>query len=163
MVLFFLFIVVPIAELFTFVQVSSAIGFWNALGLIVLFSMFGAALVKREGVKVWRRFTQQVQAGQVPSREIADGVCLLGAGALMLTPGFLTDIVGLLLLLPPTRAVARNWLMKRQGLGGRARVRVIKATYGGPMNDPTAPGGRGNVTDVSDVSDVIEVRGELEP
>ena len=160
MLLFFLFIMVPIAELFTFVQVSGAIGFWNALGLIVLFSMVGAALVKREGVKVWRRFTEQVQAGQVPSREIADGVCLLAAGALLLVPGFLTGIIGLLLLLPPTRAVARNWLMKRQGLGGRGRARVIKATYGGPMNDPTTPSGRANVTDGSDV---IEVRGELEP
>ena len=163
MLLFFLFVLVPIAELFTFVQVSNAIGFWNALGLIVLFSMVGAALVKREGVKVWRRFNEQVQAGQVPSREIADGVCLLAAGALLLAPGFLSGIVGVLLLLPPTRVAARNWLMKRQGLVGRGRVRVIKATYGGPMNDPTSPSGRASVTDVTDVPDVIEVRGELEP
>lgn len=147
MVLFVLFIAVPIAELFTFVRVSGAIGFWNSLGLIVLISLLGAALVKREGLKVWRRFTQQVQAGQVPSREIADGVCLLAAGALMLTPGLLTDVVGLLLLAPPSRAIARRWLMKRQGLGGLSRSRVIRATYGGR---------------VTDVTDVTEIRGELD-
>ena len=150
MVLFVLFIAVPIAELFTFVRVSDAIGFWNSLGLIVLISMLGAALVKREGLKVWRRFSEQVQAGQMPSREIADGVCLLAAGALMLTPGFLTDIVGLLLLAPPSRAIARRWLMKRQGLGGLGRSRIIRATYGG------------HVTDVTDVTDVTEIRGELD-
>ncbi len=146
----FIFILVPIAELFFFVQVSSAIGFWNSLGLIVAIAFVGAWLVKREGLKVWRRFAQQVEAGQVPSREIADGVCLLAAGALMLAPGFLTDIVGILLLLPPTRAIARRWLMRRQGLGGLGRTRVIRATYGGRM------------TDVTDVTDVTEIRGELD-
>ena len=146
----FIFILVPIAELFFFVQVSSAIGFWNSLGLIVAIAFVGAWLVKREGLKVWRRFVQQVEAGQVPSREIADGVCLLAAGALMLAPGFLTDIVGILLLLPPTRAIARRWLMRRQELGGLGRTRVIRATYGGRMSD------------VTDVTDVTEIRGELD-
>ena len=146
----FIFILVPIAELFCFVQVSSAIGFWNSLGLIVAIAFVGAWLVKREGLKVWRRFVQQVEAGQVPSREIADGVCLLAAGALMLAPGFLTDIVGILLLLPPTRAIARRWLMRRQELGGLGRTRVIRATYGGRMSD------------VTDVTDVTEIRGELD-
>ncbi|CAB4882777.1 unannotated protein [freshwater metagenome] len=152
MVLFVVFIVAPIAELFVFVQVSNAIGFANSLGLIVALALVGAWVVKREGIKVWRRFTEQVQAGQVPSREIADGVLLLAAGALMLAPGFITDAVGLLLLFPPTRAVARGWLMKRQGLGGgrRGGGRVIRATYGGPM------------TNATDVTDVTEVRGELE-
>lgn len=150
MMLLFIFILVPIAELFFFVQVSSAIGFWNSLGLIVAIAFVGAWLVKREGLKVWRRFVQQVEAGQVPSREIADGVCLLAAGALMLAPGFLTDVVGILLLLPPTRAMARRWLMRRQRLGGLGRTRVIRATYGGRM------------TDVTDVTDVTEIRGELD-
>ena len=150
MMLLFIFILVPIAELFCFVQVSSAIGFWNSLGLIVAIAFVGAWLVKREGLKVWRRFVQHVEAGQVPSREIADGVCLLAAGALMLAPGFLTDIVGILLLLPPTRAMARRWLMRRQGLGGLGRTRVIRATYGGRMSD------------VTDVTDVTEIRGELD-
>ena len=150
MLLFVLFIVMPIAELYVFVKVSTTIGFFNSLGLIVAIAVVGAWLVKREGLKVWRRFAQQVQAGQIPSREIADGVCLLAAGALMLTPGFLTDTVGILLLLPPTRAVARTWLMKRQGLAGFGRGRVIKATDGGRM------------TDVTDVTDVTEIRGELD-
>lgn len=153
MLLFFIFIVMPAAELFVFIQVSNAIGFWNAMGLIIAVAFIGAWLVKREGLKVWRRFAQQVQAGQVPSREIADGVCLLAAGALMLAPGFLSDIVGVLLLLAPTRAIARGWLMKRQGLGSFGRGRVIRATYGGPMT---------NVADVTEVTDVTEIRGELD-
>ena len=156
MALLALFIAVPIAELFVFVQVSNAVGFWNSLGLTIVIAMLGAWLVKREGLKVWRRFAEQIQQGQVPSREIADGVCLLVAGALMLTPGFLTDAVGLLLLAPPTRAIARRWLMKRQGLGGVGRSRVITATYGTrPMPTATA------TNEVINVDDVTEIRGEL--
>ena len=155
MVVLVLFIAVPIAELFAFVQVSDAVGFWNSLGLIIVIALLGAWLVKREGLKVWRRFAEQIQRGQVPSREIADGVCLLVAGALMLTPGFLTDAVGLLLLAPPTRAIARRWLMKRQGLGGIGRTRVIKATYDKRTSSSST-------NSVINVDDVTEIRGELD-
>jgi UPF0716 protein FxsA len=123
-----LFIVVPIVELYLFIQVSNAIGFLNALGLVVLISLLGVWLVKRAGTRMWARFNEQVVAQSEPTKDVADGVCLLGAGLLLVLPGFLTDALGLLLLLPPIRALAARALVRRYS--GRSRVRVIKATYG---------------------------------
>jgi UPF0716 protein FxsA len=130
-------VVVPIIELYLFIQVSNAIGFLNALGLVILISLIGLWLVKRAGMKVWARFNEQLVAQRAPSKEVADGVCLLGAGLLLLFPGFLTDALGLLLLLPPVRSVAARSLVRRYS--GRGNVRVIKATYGGP--DGSGSGG----------------------
>jgi UPF0716 protein FxsA len=156
MLLVLLFIALPIAELYVIVQFSHAIGFLNTLGLIILIAIVGSWLIKREGVKVWNSFTSQIQAGKVPSREIADGVCLLMAGALMLTPGFLTDVVALLLLFPPTRALARRWLMSRTGFASLTTGRVIKTTYRRP--GAGAPGGDASFTDTT----ATEIRGEID-
>jgi len=112
-VLALLFLVIPILELAVIIQVGQSLGVLNTIGLLLLVSFAGAWLVKREGIGVWRRFTTQVRAGHVPSREIADGVLILFAGALLLTPGFLSDVVGLLLLLPPVRAAIRGAAMLR--------------------------------------------------
>jgi UPF0716 protein FxsA len=112
-VLVVLFLVVPIAELYVIVQFSQAIGFLSTLGLLIGISVFGGWLVRHQGIRVWQRFNQQLGAGKVPSREIVDGVLLLFAGALLLTPGFLTDALGILLLLPPTRAVFRGVVLRR--------------------------------------------------
>ena len=134
-----LFLVVPVAELWVIIASSRQFGFLNTLGVLIVISMLGAWLIKREGMKVWRRFNAQIASGAVPSNEIADGVLVLGAGALLMTPGFLTDIVGLLALFPPTRALLRRVLVKR--FTGRGKV--VKATYGGstrrgPVFDTTA-------------------------
>ena len=107
------FIVVPIVELAVIIRVGQALGVLPTLALLVLVSVFGAWLAKREGIGVWRRFQRQVQAGVVPSREIADGVMILFAAALLLTPGFVTDVLALLLLLPPVRATIRAGTMVR--------------------------------------------------
>ncbi len=112
-VLVVLFLLVPLAELYVIIQVGQAFGALNTVGLLIAVGAAGAWLVKREGVSVWRRFQRQVGAGSVPGREIADGVMILFAGALLLSPGFLTDLVALALLLPPVRAVVRAALMKR--------------------------------------------------
>lgn len=149
MIPFLLFIVAPIVELYVIVQTSHVIGVLNTIGLIIVIAMIGSWLIKHEGIKVWNRFTQQIQNGQVPTKEIADGVCVLAAGGLMIAPGFISDVFALLLLFPPTRALARRWLMKRKGLGGLAKTRVVKATYGGRM------------TDTTDATST-EVRGELD-
>lgn len=152
MIPFLLFIVAPIVELYVIVQTSHVIGVLNTIGLIIVIAMIGSWLIKHEGIKVWNRFTQQIQNGQVPTKEIADGVCVLAAGGLMIAPGFISDVFALLLLFPPTRALARRWLMKRKGLGGLAKTRVVKATYGGRMTD---------TTDTTDATST-EVRGELD-
>ena len=106
-VLVVLFIAVHFAELFVIIQVAHVLGVLNTLGLLVLVSIVGGWLVKREGLGVLRRAQARMNAGQVPGREMVDGVLILFAGALMLTPGFLTDCVGILLLLPPIRFAVR--------------------------------------------------------
>ncbi len=112
-VLALLFLVIPVLELAVIIQVGRSFGVLNTVGLLLVVSFAGAWLVKREGVGVWRRFNRQVRAGSVPSREIADGVLILFAGALLLTPGFLSDVLGLLLLVPPVRAAIRGAAMVR--------------------------------------------------
>ena len=105
--LFALFIVVPFIELYVILQIGREIGAVWTIALLVFMSVAGAALVKREGFGVLRRAQQRMEAGQVPGRELVDGVMILFAGALLLTPGFLSDAVGILLLLPPIRATLR--------------------------------------------------------
>lgn len=115
--LFLAFLVVPFLELFVILKVGGAIGALNTIGLLVLVSAVGAWLVKREGLGVLRRAQARIRAGGVPGTEVIDGVLILFAGALLLTPGFLTDAVGVLLLVPPARAgiraTATNRLRRR--------------------------------------------------
>ncbi len=112
-VLVVLFLVLPLAELYVIIQVGQAFGALNTIALLIVISAVGAWLAKREGVSVWRRFQHQVQSGSVPGKELADGVMILFAGALLMSPGFLTDLLGISLLLPPVRAVIRAALMRQ--------------------------------------------------
>ncbi len=110
--LFCIFILLPLAELFVIVQLGGLIGIWPTLALLLIDSIIGAALVRSQGRGTWQRFNEQMAAGRVPGREIVDGAMIIFGGALLLTPGFITDLLGVLLLLPPTRAIWRG-LMKR--------------------------------------------------
>lgn len=112
-ILVVLFIVVPFAEIYVLLQVGHAIGVVNTLGLLILVSVVGAWLAKREGLGVIRRMQRSIEAGRVPGAELVDGFLILFAAALMLTPGFLTDILAIFLLLPPVRAVVRRELRRR--------------------------------------------------
>jgi UPF0716 protein FxsA len=116
-VLAVLFVIVPFAELYVIIQVSHQVGVLNTLVLLLTVSLAGAWLVKREGLGVVRRAQLRMNAGQMPGRELVDGILILLAGALMLAPGFLTDCVAILLLLPPiragVRAAALRYLEKR--------------------------------------------------
>jgi len=112
-VLLLLLLIVPFAELYVIIQVAHAFGAIDTIALLLLVSVAGAWLMKREGLAVWRRFQRQVETGHVPGREIADGVMILVAGALLMAPGFLTDLVGIALLLPPVRAGVRALLLRR--------------------------------------------------
>lgn len=108
-----LFLVVPFLELFVIIQVGRSIGPLNTIGLLVLVSVVGAWLVKREGLGVLRRAQLQMERGRVPGNELVDGVMILFAGALLLTPGFLSDCVGILLLFPPVRFALRGFARRR--------------------------------------------------
>jgi UPF0716 protein FxsA len=110
-----LFIVVPIAELAVIIQVGEAIGVWWTIALLIADSLLGSLLMRHQGRAAWRRFTESVGSGRVPAREVLDGALVLFGGAMLLTPGFLSDILGALLLLPPTRAVIGGVLVRRFG------------------------------------------------
>ena len=112
-VLVVLFLVVPFLELFVLLQVGQQIGAIPTVVILIVVSILGGWLVKREGIGVWRRLNDQVRSGRVPGKELADGALILFGGALLLTPGFLTDILGMALLAPPTRAVVRVELLRR--------------------------------------------------
>ena len=118
------FIVVPIAELYLIYKVGDSIGIVPTLALLAADSIVGALLLRSQGRAVWRRFQRTMQAGRMPHREVQDGVLVIFGGALLITPGFLTDILGLLLLIPPTRAVIRRFVMRV--LAKRAASRVAQ-------------------------------------
>src|ERR687884_523552 len=103
LLLILLFIVVPIVELFVIIQVGEAIGVLPTIALLIADSVLGSMLMRSQGRAAWRRFNAALTEGRMPHREVLDGVLVIFGGALLLTPGFLSDILGLLLLLPPTR------------------------------------------------------------
>lgn len=129
--LFVLFLVVPVVELYVIVQVAGGIGIPETILLLIGISVVGAWLAKVAGLGVINRFQRTVRAGRVPSAEVVDGALVLLAGALMITPGFLSDILAILLLLPPTRAVVRSTILRRIRAGGGI-VRIVAEA-------PTAP------------------------
>jgi UPF0716 protein FxsA len=116
------FIVVPIAEIAVILAVGDAIGPILTIVLLAADSLLGAALMKSQGRAVWRRFNETLAEGRAPTREVLDGALVIFGGAFLITPGFITDVVGLFLLLPPTRALARRWLAKRLVDPGAIRV-----------------------------------------
>jgi UPF0716 protein FxsA len=124
-ILVLLFIVVPIAELYVIIQVGELIGVWATLALLLADALLGSLLLRHQGRGAWRRFNAALAERRFPGREVADGVLIVIGGTLLLTPGFLTDIVGLFLLVPPTRAIARR-LLRRYTVG-----RVTVAGVGG--------------------------------
>jgi UPF0716 protein FxsA len=164
LLLVFVFIVVPIAELYVLLQVGQAIGVLPTIALLILDSVLGSWLMRSQGRAAWLRFNRALAEGRVPGREVIDGVLIIFGGALLVTPGFLTDILGLILLLPPTRAVVRQVLVRR--FGGRlvasattgAQTRVGRMFGGGP----TRPRGADDDTTVEGTAtEVRPRRGEL--
>lgn len=130
-----LFIAVPILELYVIIQVGQAIGVAPTLALLLADAVLGSLLLRHQGLGAWRRFNEAFAQHRFPGREIADGVLIVIGGTLLLTPGFVTDIFGLLLLIPPTRAIARRLL---RGYAGRRFILmgVGAATRTRPGNNP---------------------------
>ncbi len=140
-VLVVLFVVVPIAELFVIIKVGESIGVWPTLALLLAGSVFGAWLLRHQGRGAWRRFNEAIAQRRFPGKEVADGVLIVIGGTLLLTPGFITDAVGVLLLLPPTRALARG-LLKRYTVGRFTVVGFPGGGSGGARRaGPYGPGG----------------------
>jgi UPF0716 protein FxsA len=139
--LFILFIVVPIAELYVIIQVGQAIGVLPTIAILIADSIIGSFLLKVQGRAAWRRFNAAISEGRVPTREVLDGVLVVFGGAFLLTPGFISDIVGILFLLPPTRALIRRIALRNVA----ARMAASATTWGmGRMaGGPFGAGGRG--------------------
>jgi UPF0716 protein FxsA len=141
LLLVLLFIIVPIAELYVIIQVGGLIGVGPTLLLLLLDAVLGSWLLKHEGRSAWRRFNQALAEKRIPGKEVADGFLIILGGALLIAPGFITDIFGILFLLPPTRAVARR-VLRRFAIG---RVTVAGfpagAAMGGFGSGPGGPGG----------------------
>jgi UPF0716 protein FxsA len=127
-----LFIVVPIVELYVIIQIGGLIGVLPTLALLLADALLGSLLLRHQGRGAWRRFNQAIAERRFPGREVADGVMIAVGGTLLLTPGFVTDLFGLLLLIPPTRAIARRLLR-----GYAARRFVVVGT-----GQPPSAGGR---------------------
>jgi UPF0716 protein FxsA len=128
-----LFVVIPLVEIYVIIQVGQAIGALWTIALLVADSVLGSILMRSQGRAAWRRFNEAVAAGRVPAREVLDGVLVIFGGALLLTPGFVTDVFGLLFLLPPTRAVIRRVLVRR--VAGRLVVSGPGRRRPGPDGD----------------------------
>ena len=140
-----LIVVAPLIELYVIVQVGQNIGLFPTIALLIAVSAVGTTLIKREGIKVYREFVAAIQRGEEPAEQLVHGVCLLAAGVLMLAPGFMSDIVAILLLVPPTRVLIAKLVLRKS----TAKVTVIRATHTGPIVEVTGEiGGSNNIIDV---------------
>lgn len=145
------FVLIPLVEIWAILQVGQLVGPWWTIALLVLDSIVGAWLIKREGGRAWQALRQALQGGRMPAKELADGALILIGGTLMLSPGFVLDLAGILLILPFTRPVARRLLTTVV-----ERRLVVVPAFGGPFGPgdarrpgagPEGPVVRGDVVD----------------
>lgn len=145
-------VLVPLIEIYILVQVGDQIGTPATIAILIVVSILGAWLVKREGRATWTKLRAALARGEVPTKEATDGAMILFGGALMLTPGFVTDILGLLLILPPTRAALKGgfrkilggWVLTRAGVVGKAgrgvyAAKVVGSRRGRSTTGPVIP------------------------
>lgn len=162
--LFLLLIVAPLVELYVIIQVAQVIGGWQTIALLVIESAIGAWLLKRQGLSTLNKVAQAVDQGRVPGKELVDGLLILVAGALMLAPGFLGDLIGYLLLLPFTRAPIRAIVLKRFQDGRHGRFFAASSGPGGTRFIGTFRAGGGSVFDTTGSARPTDPpSGELEP
>jgi UPF0716 protein FxsA len=152
LVLFVAFVVMPLVELYVVIQVGQWIGAWWTILLLVVDSMIGAWLIKREGGRAWRALRAKLDGGGVPGRELADGALVLIGGTLLLTPGFVTDAMGLVLVLPVTRPIFRRLLTAYAA----SRVTVVASS-----GFPGSPGAGGTRQRPGPTPGESVVRGEV--
>ncbi len=164
-----LFVVVPIVEIVVIIQVGQAIGAWWTVLLLALDSILGAWLLKREGARSWQAFRIALQEGRWPGDEVAQGAMVIVGGTLLLTPGFVTDVVGFVLLIPVSRRVLSRTVRSRisgRVVGGPAgaaasAARSARGTRGGRGSDGTSgKGRRGSASTSTFDVEVVEIHRE---
>jgi UPF0716 protein FxsA len=134
-VLALLFVVVPIVEIWLLIQLGQAVGPWWTILILLADAVLGSYLVKREGGRAWRALNDALSSGRMPARELADGALILVGGTLLITPGFVSDFLGLFCILPLTRPLARRALT-----GVLARRLTVAATARQAWPPRTSPG-----------------------
>lgn len=136
LLLFILFIAFPLLELYVIIQVGQSIGVLPTIALMLATGLIGSTMAASQGRTTWVRFNEALAAGRVPGREVFDGACVIFAGALLLTPGFVTDILGIALLIPPVRSVGYRLLTRRIRRAGRAPLFVWTRVRGTGTSGP---------------------------
>lgn len=149
-VLVLAFIVVPLVEIYVLIQVGQVIGVWWTILLLVLDSILGSWLIRREGARAWQALRGALDNGRMPAKELADGALILIGGTLMLSPGFVTDAFGIVLIVPFTRPIARRLLT--QVVTRRLIVTYTQGTKDGQDKRP-GPGSGGSVVQGEVVDD----------
>ena len=150
--LILLFVAIPLAELALLVWVGGQVGLGATVALVVVTGILGASLARSQGLATLSRFQSRLGAGEIPHQDLIDGILILLAGAVLLTPGLITDVAGFLLLVPAVRRSVRRWLVARfsarmvvVGPGGGPPVRctrpaVPRPSTGGPSTGGTSSG-----------------------
>lgn len=153
-ILLIAFITVPILEIAVFIQVGEQIGLWSTIGIVILTAVIGTAMLRQQGLSVLFRIQENLEANRMPVQELFDGVCLVVAGALLLTPGFVTDSIGFLLFIPPFR----HWLASEIGrrVIARADVHYTSHSYTSRGPHPGGAPGRGGPVIDGDYQDVTD-------
>lgn len=163
--LFLAFLIMPLVELAVILQVGDVVGAGWTIALLVVDSVVGAVIVRREGRRAWQAFREAVGAGRWPADEVAQGALVLVGGALLLTPGFVTDVMGLAFVLPPTRALLAR-LIRARVRQGAVRVVGVRGPGAGPGAGPSTgahrPRDRGTGSASGEVLDVEVVSIERE-
>jgi UPF0716 protein FxsA len=144
------FIGVPLIEIALFIKVGGLIGLWPTIAIVIVTALAGTALIRHQGLNTLQRAQQEMDAHRLPVRELFDGVCLLFAGALLLTPGFLTDAVGFALLVPPLRRLLGNYVWR-----ALQNTKGVQFEMAGdrPFRDQDGP-----IVD----ADAVEIKGDIE-
>ncbi|MEM7095147.1 MAG: FxsA family protein [Actinomycetota bacterium] len=163
--IFLLLIVVPIVELYVLFQVADSFGWGISLLSLLAISLLGGSLMRWQTSGAWARVTDKIRQGEMPSKELVDGALMIFGGALLLTPGFFTDAVGLSMFIPPLRAIARRLVLRR--VNGRVTAFAGTAGAAGPgfgfttfsTGGPFGPAGTSRSrSDAIDVEEVIVER-----
>ena len=132
MVFLLILLTMPILEIFTFIATIEEIGFLNAFFLCILTAVIGVALVQKQGLDTLTRGQRALNDGLFPAQELFDGLCLFVAGACLIVPGFITDTIGFLLLVPPVRKIVQDYVLRHMDV----KIHAASASYGrGPAGD----------------------------
>ncbi len=142
LLLVLIFIVMPVAEIYVIIKVGEAIGVVPTIALLVLDGFLGAALLRSQGRAAWARFSEALARGKIPAREVLDGAMVILGGAFLITPGFISDVIGALLLIPPSRAIFRGIVARLALRRASFVVRTVgwgagRATGSRPPREPT--------------------------